>query len=206
MFDFILSQFKVGDTITLHCKNGSYTGVIAFMNKESIVLKQIDGRLCGVKGEDINFFEEVNLFADSKESDQQAAVIVEEVSSADDKDQPTIEDNHEEEDKESKSASDNKGTDSVVTTTTGSKYKVGDVIPLAELQRIDPNFSKRRIPSAGIAFNSVNDETEIQPKYETTSKPLNTDALKKSKSGKSVTFKGGFDALAVLVQDKHQSE
>ena len=206
MFDFILSQFKVGDAITLHCKNGSYTGVIAFMNKESIALKQKDGRLCGVKGEDINFFEEVNLCADSKGSEQQSAVIVDEVSSAKEKDHPTIKDNHEDEDKESKSAPDNKVTDSVVTTTTGSKYKVGDVIPLAELQRIDPNFSKRRIPSAGIASDSVNDKTEIQPKSETDSKPLNTDALKKSKSGKSVTIKGGFGALSVLVQDKHQSD
>ena len=195
MFDFILSQFKVGDSITLHCKNGSYTGVIAFMNKESIALKQKDGRLCGVKGEDINFFEEVDGASDASVG-----------SPSKDVEKPSIKANSEEGEKGSKISPENKGADTVVTTTAGSKYKVGDVIPLAELQRIDPNFSKRRILASERATETATEKTETPPKAETDSTPLNTEALKKSKSGKTVTIKGGFEALAVLVQDKHQSD
>ena len=195
MFDFILSQFKVGDSITLHCNNGSYTGVIAFMNKESIALKQKDGRLCGVKGEDINFFEEVDEATDASPE-----------SPSKDEERPSIKANSEDGEKGSKKTPENKGDDSAVTTAAGSKYKVGDVIPLAELQRIDPNFSKRRIPTAEKASETAAEKTETQPKPETDPKPLNTEALKKSKPGKTVTIKGGFEALAVLVQDKHQSD
>lgn len=195
MFDFILSQFKVGDSITLHCKNGSYTGVIAFMNKESIALKQKDGRLCGVKGEDINFFEEVDEATDVSVG-----------APSKDEGKPSIEATSEDGEKGSKKTTEIKDDDSSVTTTAGSKYKVGDVIPLAELQRIDPKFSKRRIPATERATETAAEKSETQPTAETDSKPLNTEALKKSKSGKTVTIKGGFEALAVLVQDKHQSD
>ena len=65
MFDFIRSQFKVGDLITLHCNSGSYTGTIKFINEVSIVLVLKDGRMCGVKGDEINFFEGVNAPSDS---------------------------------------------------------------------------------------------------------------------------------------------
>ena len=57
MFDFIKTQFKTGDAITLHCANGSYTGTIAFMNADTIVLTLAGGGMCGIKGSDINFFE-----------------------------------------------------------------------------------------------------------------------------------------------------
>ena len=205
MFDFILSQFKVGDSITLHCKNGSYTGTIAFMNKESIALKLQDGRLCGVKGEDINFFEEVHYSSTEKVESQKSS--------------SSCSDSHTKQEelssqKESAESSKAEGKDesscrpdvSRAASVPGTKYNVGDVIPLEELQRIDPNYSQRTPLSTGRPSPKAPSKTESQPSATSSSAPLNTSALKKSKSGKTVTIKGGFEGLAVLVQDKHQND
>lgn len=183
MYDFILSQFKVGDSITLHCKNGSFTGVIVFMDKDSIVIKQQDGRLCGVKGVDINFFEAASSTSPVNETDKQSLIA-----SKDDGGK-TVE---------------AKMDKTTVTTAVGTKYKVGDVIPLEELERMQgktSKVSKISTPHSTIA-SKLNDSTTPSSPLD----PVNFDSLKKDKGGKTVTLRGGFEGLAVLVQDKHQND
>lgn len=206
MFDFIISQFKVGDSITLHCKSGSYTGVIQFMNKESIVLKQADGRLCGVKGDDINFFEQVEqkstpVIADPIKAETKPVESPLEPSAS-----TNINDKKEENASNGASKSKSSQQESEKESSISRKYKVGDVIPLEELERIDPKFSKKARFGTSTqpqpAEPSV--DTKIPQKKEASSVDFET--LKKSKPGKSITLKGGFEGLAVLVQDKHESD
>lgn len=206
MFDFILSQFKVGDSITLHCKNGSFTGVIAFMNNESIALKQQDGRLCGVKGEDINFFEEVNDAAGENDFKSQPLTPANSDNQKETIQQPTASGQSSSTADKANQTLETESERATVTTTTGKTYKVGDVIPLTELERIDPKLSKRNRfggPSSSSVVVSY-DVKPSSPKEETTDtepKPVS-----KEKPKKGITLRGDFSGLKILVQDKHESD
>ena len=59
MFDFIKETFKKGDTLKLSCVNGDFSGEILFITTDSIIIKTLDGKTCGIKGSDISFFEEI---------------------------------------------------------------------------------------------------------------------------------------------------
>ena len=144
MFDFIKTQFKTGDAITLHCTNGSYTGTIAFMNADMIALKLVNGGMCGIKGSDINFFETpvasvVSQATASSEPKPETKTSLEEVTSEPKQDDIEAGQTTDPEPREEKTAA-------VKETKTASEYKVGDVIPLEKLRAIDPTVdSKKRI-------------------------------------------------------------
>lgn len=134
MFDFIRSQFKVNDAITLICTNGSYSGTIAFISADSIILKIADGRMCGVKGSDITFFETPARVPEALALEEQVKLQeepspVELVKTKEDinKDETTVV-------KPAETDSSKKEL---------SEFKPGDVIPLERLARIDPTISTK---------------------------------------------------------------
>lgn len=61
MFNFIRSNYKKGDKLKLRSINGDFSGEILAVNESSIVLKTFDGKVCGIKDEDITFFEELEI-------------------------------------------------------------------------------------------------------------------------------------------------
>ena len=68
MFNYIRSNYKKGDKLKLQSKNGNVSGEILAVNESSIVLKTFDGKIYGIKDEDITFFEELGI-GSSGESD-----------------------------------------------------------------------------------------------------------------------------------------
>ena len=60
MFTYIKKNYRKGDSLKLTSVNGEYVGEILFISDESIILKTVDGKTCGIKGCDITFFEEIN--------------------------------------------------------------------------------------------------------------------------------------------------
>ena len=206
MFDFILSQFKVGDSITLHCKNGSYTGTVAFMNKESIALKLQDGRLCGIKGEDINFFEEVKASSAGMEGAQKPSSSTSSDSSTKLEGPTSQKESTEFSKAEDKKDSIDQPAKSQVASAPGTKYKVGDVIPLEELSKIDPRFAKRnRIETSSKQNDIPSIDSSKESKQQTTTTPK-TVIWDKPEFKKGITIKGDLSALAILVEDEHQRE
>lgn len=155
MFDFIRSTYKKGDKLKLTCANGEFSGEILFINSDSIILKTLEGKVCGIKGCEISFFEELSVctsqspekvnIKDNKQ-DQINQVVTNNVC-----DISTIELS----DKELMSSQkervevipekDKKQLDSNQKGINISQYKTGDVIPLDILHRIDPRTSKPRI-------------------------------------------------------------
>lgn len=146
MFDFIKTQFKTGDAITLHCANGSYSGIIAFMDADTIVLTLAGGGMCGIKGSDINFFETpvVSSVAQmpvtsAPEPDTEVAPV--EVSA-----QLELDEIKTVQTAESEPIHKEEKTSEVKDAKQANKYKVGDIIPLDKLRAIDPTVdSKKRI-------------------------------------------------------------
>jgi len=180
MFDFIRSQFKVGDAITLICTNGSFSGLIAFISSDSIILKTSDGKMCGVKGSDISFFESfIPTPTDTFES--LTTNIKHQVDTSKSLDVRAEENTKEknidikEEDKHNEKAQtvDNTAPSTVVIS--DSIYKPGEKIPLDTLAKIDPSvFKKNRL---------------------------------KDKTKKKMEILGcGLESLSTLVQDKHNED
>ena len=177
MFEYIKETYKKGDRLKLICVNGDFTGEIVFIGADSIVLKTIDGRTCGIKGSDISFFEEIlaeksdvsqngdnegvvvtvenNLEVDAEKIDKTGEVVKDEPTRAIDED-VKIDEPHSESTKINYLPS----------------IKTGDVIPLDELYRIDPKTAR--------------------PKIRKKQKPTQT-------------FHG-LDELGVLVEDEHRKQ
>lgn len=61
MFNYIRSHYKKGDKLRLQSKNGNVSGEILAINESSIILKTFDGKVYGIKDEDITFFEELEI-------------------------------------------------------------------------------------------------------------------------------------------------
>ena len=59
MFDYIKKSYKKGDKLKISCINGEFSGEILSISDDSIILKTVEGKTCGIKGDDISFFEEL---------------------------------------------------------------------------------------------------------------------------------------------------
>jgi hypothetical protein len=60
MFKYIKETYNRGDNLRLVCVNGEFSGEILFISEDSIIVKTIDGKTCGIKGREISFFEEMS--------------------------------------------------------------------------------------------------------------------------------------------------
>ena len=179
MFNFIKMQFKVGDAIILHCANGIFSGSIAFINADTIVLKLDNGGMCGIKGCDINFFETPQV------PDKKSPIETFNTQTVESSDTEPIVNTIEKKTEDGANDVNCNAGSTTVNNTTGQKdkgeekknvpeYKVGDVIPLDKLMTIDPTIdTKKRI---------------------------------KSPKKKMVSLGDGLDALETLVKDKHEAD
>lgn len=59
MFEYIKSSYKKGDRLKITCTNGEFSGEVVLISEDSVILKTSEGRICGIKGCNITFFEEV---------------------------------------------------------------------------------------------------------------------------------------------------
>ena len=179
MFDFIKMQFKVDDAIILHCANGIFSGSIAFINADTIVLRLDNGGMCGIKGCDINFFEAPQV------SDKKSAFETSNTQTVESSNPEPIANTIEQKKKDGANDVNCNTGSTTVNNTPNQKdmgeekksvpeYKVGDVIPLDKLKTIDPTIdTKKRI---------------------------------KSPKKKMVSLGDGLDALEPLVRDEHEAD
>ena len=56
MLAFIKTNYQVGDPIEVNCSEGVITGSIEFVNNKYIVLRQPNGKICGIAASDIRTF------------------------------------------------------------------------------------------------------------------------------------------------------
>ena len=56
MLAFIKTNYQVGDPIEINCSEGVITGTIEFVNNKYIVLRQPNGKICGISAADIRTF------------------------------------------------------------------------------------------------------------------------------------------------------
>ena len=56
MLSFIAANYKKGDSIDISCSEGKYSGKIAFVNHEGIVLLLPNGNVCGISAADLHSF------------------------------------------------------------------------------------------------------------------------------------------------------
>ena len=140
MFEFIKNTYKKGDKLKLSCTNGEYAGEVLFIGKDSIIIKDFDGKTCGIKGCDISFFETVaeetqNVADDLKNnsvstSDKSETSDTEFISAERSENIEEVQNNV------------NQQSELQAKIPQTSKYKVGDVIPLEELERINSQSTR----------------------------------------------------------------
>lgn len=176
MFDYIKNTYKKSDKLKITCLNGEFSGEILAISNDSIILKTIDGKTCGIKGNDISFFEELSVSAQLLEdvqnmSDNEQHVENKEYVNGISVSKKTIKEIQFSENKED----DNKKIDGEQLVDNNqdkklSKYIQTGVIPLEVLYKIDPKLANSKVQ-------------------------------KKNKSNQ--TFKG-FESLSVLVDEEHE--
>jgi hypothetical protein len=162
MFKYIKENYKKGDKLIITCVNGKFSGEIDFISSDSIILKSLDGRKCGIKGSDISFFEEMKECIPKNTKDNielkntESNTLVEcEAGQTNVTEKQSDQPSFAEQDKESHK---NLVNPSV------SQYKPGDKIPLNLLHQIDPNTAKPRFPKkikATKKFNSLESLSEL---------------------------------------------
>lgn len=63
MFSYIKNKYKNGDILRLKTENIDVSGEILVLNEDSLILKSYDGKIYGIKDNDISFFEELSIGA-----------------------------------------------------------------------------------------------------------------------------------------------
>ena len=164
MLEFIKKNYQVGDPIEITTSAGVYTGQIEFIHNKYIVLRQDNGKICGIAGSDIFSFkadipEEILTGKTQWEADDCGCVSMELASQktalADDKDEMITDE--ETEDEYIVDDEEHEENEEQTLTVTHIEPKVVGHIDLEKLQQIDPKFSQRNY------FNrdEVRDESEV---------------------------------------------
>lgn len=200
MIELISSLFQIGNKITIEYGNpiNSVCGTIFKILPTSIALKLENGGIVGIKGDEIISF---NALSDSVQN------------------HPTIPGDIQKDEKKNNECNENNETESIQNDSTieeqasreelglkiGTRYKVGDVIPLDILEKIDPKIKKRnRVASQGESMPKVaNQETAI---ITPVPDKIQADGVPPKQSNKPKIVGNSFDALAVLVQDHHEQD
>lgn len=130
MIDLISSLFQENDYIKLVCNNPSreVEGIIVKILPSAIAIKTNDGRICGIKGEDIDYFEQ---------GDSQLTPNI------------TVNIDHTSVSNETEGEEQNDTEQKQPTLSTGSfgspkEYRPGDKIDLSELEKMDPKGAQNR--------------------------------------------------------------
>lgn len=203
MIELIASIFSEGDFIKIFFNNSnkSVEGYIFKLLPTSIAIKTLEGKLCGIKGDDIDSFEEGTLSSaigvDAPQNETQTSPL----NNLSKKDEVVIaEDNCMEDDtdnngstkemfpKENAEQSDAVDMSSSIQTsineqsivtgkgTSPTSFKVGDIIPIDVLHQIDPKLKKKSKISSS----------------------------QKKTSGKMSTLGNDLSALMELVKENHE--
>lgn len=212
MIELISSLFKEGDFIRLFFNNSSRSveGTIIKILPSSIAIKTAEGKISGVKGDDIDSFDSDSSASSDKivseENNELTPIpvepsivkeeqtIVKDASNEEsvkaeqsDKEVQPLNIGKETETKEQSPEADNTAKKCI------SQYKPGDVIPLDVLHRIDPKLKKKKSEST----KSVEIPKDQMP-------PVSTIVVKKEPKKKLSTLGNSFDALAPLVEEQHE--
>lgn len=157
MIDLISSLFKEGDFIRLFFNNSSRSveGTIIKILPSSIAIKSIDGKICGVKGDDIDSFDSSSTATSVTASSPNVTTVVPSSTT----DETPHNDNPSQKDTSQKSE-EVKDELQPVTQAPKQELKPGDVIPLEELQRrmgTKPRIQKekKKLTSLGSDFNAL---------------------------------------------------
>lgn len=202
MIELITSIFSEGDFIKIFFNNSnkSVEGYIFKLLPTSIAIKTLEGKLCGIKGDDIDSFEEgtlseatsvcappnetqTSLINDSSKKEEVIAkdsFMEDEADSNDSNQEMSPKGSTEQSDAVELSSSNqtSHNDQSIVTENenTPLSFKAGDVIPLDVLHQIDPKLKKKSKISSS----------------------------QKKSSGKMSTLGNDLSALMELVKDKHE--
>ena len=157
MIDLISNLFKEGDFIRLFFNNSSRSveGTIIKILPSSIAIKSIDGKICGVKGDDIDSFDSSSTATSVTASSPNVTTVVPSSTT----DETPHNDNPSQKDTSQKSEK-VKEELQPVTQAPKQELKPGDVIPLEELQRrmgTKPRIQKekKKLTSLGSDFNAL---------------------------------------------------
>lgn len=63
MLTFIKTNYHIGDSIDITCSEGTITGEIEYVNSKYIVLRQPNGKICGIAADDVRTFTAPNPVA-----------------------------------------------------------------------------------------------------------------------------------------------
>ena len=129
MIDLISSLFQENDYIKLVCNNPSreVEGIIVKILPSAIAIKTNDGKTCGIKGEDIDYFEQ----GDSQSTNITVNIDHTSVSNAN-------------EGKEQNDTEQQQPTSSPGALASKKEYRPGDKIDLCELEKMDPKGAQNR--------------------------------------------------------------
>ena len=212
MFDYIKATYKKGDKLKLTCVNGEFSGEILAISADSIILKTFEGKACGIKGGDISFFEEIETPTTIPQEEakpvSQETKTVSPAPQSDTKEEPIEKDTQEElqptetaapssdESKQGEATADVEEPLPQIQTPAKEepKYKVGDVIPLNELYRIDPKLKRAKKRTKDPQNNEILEEQA----------PLVSTTEQKGTKKKLSTIGKSFDSLAPLVEKQHE--
>jgi len=147
MIDLISNFFSEGDFIKLIHSNSSriVEGYILKIMPKSIALKTLNGSICGIKGDDINSFEEGKLQS-LKDFDMNSITKIDEykIQNCNPSDKATKIEKSRAEETCAISFAETKESHLIKSTL---KFKPGDVIPLETLEKIDPTIPRKRLAS-----------------------------------------------------------
>lgn len=136
MLSFIQANYQIGDAIEIQTSVGTFSGKIEFINPSIIVLRQDDGKICGIGAAD------VRSFTGQKDSPFVMPVLPAAAASA-------------------AAAAGAAHAATVVAEPEAVPYKVVGQLSAEQLQRIDPKLSKRNYFKSNAAKRERDNTTEF---------------------------------------------
>ena len=139
MIDLISSIFTEGDHIKIFFNNSNkhVEGLIFKILPASIAIKTSEGKIFGIKGEDINSFEEGVISPDTKQGILQSSTVLQIPST----NQEEIKTHIETPNKSQECTKEDSCDENVKLST--KNFKAGDIIPLEVLHQIDPKLKNK---------------------------------------------------------------
>ena len=187
MFDYIKETFKKGAKLKLICLNGEFSGEVLSISEDSIILKTFEGVICGIKGKDISFFEEVELSSTNHEKSSILETIYGEVSSSSQQivtEESTQNNTSSTNDKEENNEKETQTQNTAISSSLKENESIGIVNKPKVVGFIDLETIKKS--SKGIPLNTSNNK--LKPE---------------SHSKKTFT---SFEDLSILLDDEHKKQ
>lgn len=195
MFAIIKKRCNIGDSVSISTAAGdSFSGNIVDIDDSTIVISNESGEENYILGEDIKSFKKIKVDAEISSSPKVVDGSKSDNGATDKQDQKTG---------ASKDTTEPSSSSSPKPAIAKPEFKVGDVIPIETLRKIDPKFDKKRL---GTKSSPKVEGESVSPARETSvQKTTQATSITTPSTGKKSVYHD-FSELGSLTQKSHEIE